>query len=108
MVYHLNLSLSHFLRPHTDKIAISLAATIFFLYGSQIHDLVKGLIKDLPFLVRLAILVLVCAFGYGLIAVAFTKLCELGLSALSDMLLAPVVSGLFLLIGLLAEKKKAM
>lgn len=105
---HIILSTSELIRPHLAKVAMSLAATILFLYGSQVHDMVKGLIKDLHFLLRLIILVLVCAFGYGVLAYGFTRLCEAGLKLLDDMLLAPVVIGLFLLIGLLAEKKKAM
>ena len=108
IIYHLVLSLSEFLRPPLGQVALSLAATILFLYGSQIHDLVKGVIKDLHFIFRLAILVLVCAFGYGVIAYSFTRLCEIGLRELDDIYLAPVVIGLFLLVGLLAERKKAM
>lgn len=100
--------LSKFLYPHLGKVALSLAATILFLYGEQIHGVVKGLIKDLHFVFRLLILVLVCAFGYGTLAYAFTRLCEAGLKLLDNLYLAPVVIGLFLLIGLLAERKKAM
>ncbi|MEI8242829.1 MAG: DUF3392 family protein [bacterium] len=106
--YHVILSMSEFTRLHLNQVAISLAATILFLYGSQIHDVVKGLIKDMHFFFRLLILVLVCAFGYGTLAYAFTRLCEAGLKLLDNLYLAPVVIGLFLLIGLLAERKKAM
>ena len=108
MIHDLFLSLSNFLHPHVSKIALSLAATILFLYGEQVHGVVKGLIKDLHFLLRLLILVLVCAFGYGTLAYVFTTLCELGLDKLDRIYLAPVVIGLFLLIGLLAERKKAI
>jgi undecaprenyl pyrophosphate phosphatase UppP len=106
--YHWILSLSGFLRPHLGQVALSLAATILFLYGEQIHGVVKGLIKELHFIFRLLILVLVCAFGYGTLAYAFTKLCEAGLRMLDNLYLAPVIIGVFLVIGLLAERKKAM
>ena len=105
---HLILSMSVFLRSHLTKVALSLAATILFLYGEQLHGVIKGLIKDLHFIFRLVILVLVCAFGYGTLVFAFTRLCEAGLRELDDLYLSPVVTGLFLLIGLLAERKKAM
>ena len=107
-IYHAILNLSAFLRPHLHQVALSLAATILFLYGEQIHGVVKGLIKELHFIFRLVILVLVCAFGYGTIAYAFSKFCEAGLRELDSLYLSPVVIGLFLLIGLLAERKKAM
>ena len=108
LVYHWILSLSEFIRPHLRQVALSFAATILFLYGEQIHGVVKGLIKDLHFIFRLLILMLVCAFGYGTLAYAFTRLCEAGLKLLDNLYLAPTVFGLFLLIGLLAERKKAM
>ncbi|MEI6210678.1 MAG: DUF3392 family protein [bacterium] len=108
IIYHVILSMSEFLRPHLDKVALSLAATILFLYGEQIHGVIKGLIKDLHFVFRLLILVSVCAFGYGTLAYAFTRICEASLNLLDSLYLAPVVIGLFLLIGLLAERKKAM
>ncbi len=108
LIYHSILTLSGYLRPHLDKVAISLAATVLFLYGEQIHSVVKGLIKDLPFLLRLLFLVLVCAFGYGTLVYAFTRLCEAGLKLLDNSTLSIVVIGVFLLIGLLAERKKAI
>jgi len=108
LVYHWILSLSDFIRPHLGQVALSLAATVLFLYGEQIHGVVKGLIKDFHFIFRLLILVLVCAFGYGTLAYAFTRLCEAGLKLLDNFSLAPVIIGLFLVIGLLAERKKAM
>jgi len=108
IIYHTVLSMSDSLRPHLGKISLSLAATILFLYGEQIHGVIKGVIKDLHFVFRLVILVLVCAFGYGTLAYAFTKLCETGLRELDSVYLSPVVIGIFLLIGLLAERKKAM
>ena len=107
-VYHVILSMSDFVRPHLGKVALSLAATILFLYGAQIHGVVKGLIKDLHFIFRLLILVFVCAFGYGTLAYAFTKVCEVSLRQLDSLYLAPVVIGLFLLIGLLAERNKVI
>ena len=106
--YHWILSASEFLRPHLAQVALSLAATVLFLYGEQIHGVVKGLIKDIHFIFRLSVLLLVCAFGYGTLAYAFTRVCEAGLRLLDDVYLAPVVIGLFLVIGLLAERKKAM
>jgi hypothetical protein len=42
-VYDLCVSVSNALHPHIAKIALSLAATLLFLYGQQIHGVVKGL-----------------------------------------------------------------
>jgi hypothetical protein len=107
-VYDLCVSVSNAFHPHIAKIALSLAATLLFLYGQQIHGVVKGLIKDLHFLLRLLILVVVCAFGYGTLGFVLTRLIELGLGQLDRFALGPVVIGLFLLVGLLAERNKAM
>lgn len=107
-VYHAILWLSDRLRPHLDQVAMSFAATILFLYGSQIHGVVKRQIQGLHFFFRLLLLVLLCAFGYGTLTVGFTVLCRRGLNMLDSIYLAPVIIGLFLLIGWLAERKKAV
>ena len=108
MLFHAILYMSAVIRDHIGQVALSFAATVLFLYGEQIHGVIKGLIKDLHFLLRLVILVLVCAFGYGTLAYALQKFFAAGLKDIDSLYLSPVVIGLFLLIGLLAERKKAM
>lgn len=107
-LHHTIVDLSGLIRVHLDMVSMSLIATTIFLYGEEIHGLVKRQIEGCPFLLRILILILVCAFGYGAITVACTRLCRQLLSFLDSSYLSPVVLGLFLIIGVLAERKKAI
>ena len=107
-ISHFLVTCSGYLRPHLDKVAISLVATALFLYGKDIHGLVKRQIQGLALVLRVAVLIVVCAVGYGALTVGCNFLCKKLLGFLDDQYLAPVVLGLFLLIGILAEKRKAV
>ena len=108
IVMHYLVLFSHYLRDHLDKVALSLVATAIFLYGEEIHGLVKRQIQGLALVLRVMILIVVCAVGYGALTVGCTFLCRKLLGFMDDNYLAPVVLGLFLLIGILAEKRKAV
>ena len=105
---HCILTCSGYLRPYLKEVSISLVATALFLYGEDIHGLVKRQIQGLALVFRVAILILVCAFGYGALSVGCTILSRKLLGFLDNYYLSPVILGLFLLIGILAEKKKAI
>ena len=105
---HCIVTCSGHLRPYLKEVSMSLVATALFLYGEDIHSLVKRQIQSLALVFRVAILILVCAFGYGTLAVGCTVLCRKLLGFLDSHYLSPVVFGLFLLIGILAEKKRAV
>jgi len=97
---------SGFLRPHLDKVAMSIVATTIFLYGFELHGVIKKQIDGCPLLLRVLILILVCAFGYGTLTVGCSMLFQHLLGFLDKHYLAPVVLSLFLLLGILAERKK--
>lgn len=97
---------SGFLRPHLDKVAMSMVATTLFLYGAELHGVIKKQIDGCPLLLRVLILILVCAFGYGTLTVGASMLFQHLLGFLDKHYLAPVVLSLFLLLGILAERKK--
>ena len=100
------VDLDRYLRPHLDKVAMSIVATTLFLYGSQLHGVIKKQIDGCPLLLRVLLLILICAFGYGSLTVRCSMLIQHLLSFFDKHYLAPVVLGLFLLLGILAERKK--
>lgn len=102
------LSLSRLVTQHLETIAAALSATFFFIYGGTIHGLLRKSMQKYHFLVRLVVFTLLCAFVYGLLTVYTAVLLEKILACLGPLYLAPIVIGLFLLIGFLAERKKQM
>jgi hypothetical protein len=98
--------ISQFLREYVREISVALVATILALYGGYINDGVKSLMKNHHFLFRFMVFVLLCAFGYGAISVYAAHFVRLLLLQLSDLWLAPIIVLCFLIIGLLAERKR--
>lgn len=108
MFDRLLVKLSMELRPHCDVIAMAIIATLLALYGDNINRLIKKRIQAYPFLGRLAIFVLLCTFGFGIFSVFIASLLEDFLLQMNRYWLAPVVIGIFLLIGFLADREKML
>ena len=99
------LKLSLWMEPHTMLIAMGIVATLIFMYANDLNRWLRKKIKKHVFIVRLLIFILVCAFGYGALAVLATAGVDWLLRHVDRYLLAPVVFATFLVIGLLAERK---
>ncbi|MFW5858249.1 MAG: DUF3392 domain-containing protein [Planctomycetota bacterium] len=99
-------SLSQVLRPHLGEVAMALVATLLVVYGNEINAAVKRRVIAWPFVVRLAVFVLLCAVGYGAIIIFVSPLVAKGLARLGGVWLAPLVAAAFLVVGILAERKR--
>ena len=95
---HIAMAISDLIHPYLTQVALALVATLLFIYGENIHALVKRPIAKQHFLVRVSILIVVCAFGYGALSVL--------LASLDRVSLAPVVCFCFVIVGILAERKR--
>ena len=94
------------MRPHLANVALAISATLLAIFGSDINGGIKELIKNWHFLVRLAVFVLLVAFGYGALSLAFAHVLARLLGQIDDLYLAPVVVVTFILIGALAEHRR--
>lgn len=99
---------SHAIRPFVPQIGMAIAATFFFVYGGNIHGVIRKSMQKYHFLVRLSLFTVICAFGYGAATVYAAVLVGKLLGTLNDIYLFPIVLCIFLLIGFLAERKKQM
>lgn len=99
-------SITHFLRQHLHDIAVAIIATLLVIFGSDINRSIKGLVKRNHFVVRLAVFVLVCAFGYGLATVFLADLLVSLLRSIPGRFLAVWILLLFVLLGLVAERRR--
>ncbi|MFH1024578.1 MAG: DUF3392 family protein [Planctomycetota bacterium] len=98
--------LSGWMRPQTHNIAMALVATVLVIYGEDINSAIKKAIQKYHFIARTLVFVAVCAFGYGTMAVLFTKLVAFLLGEMGNVLLPVAVVVLFLVVGQLAQHKK--
>lgn len=99
-------ALADWIRPHSDNIALALVATLLVVYGDEINRAVKQQLKPYPYIIRLVGFVVLCAFGYGALTVYATPVIEDLLRKVPGLYLAPVVMLLFLVVGLLAERRR--
>jgi hypothetical protein len=94
------------LRPYINDCAMAIIATILVIYGNDINNAIKGLVKKQHFIVRTFTFILVCAFGYGLMTVWLTPLLAKLLLKLPSMYLVPAVVVVFVSLGLVAQKQR--
>jgi len=99
-------TISRWFRPYLAQLSFAMVATLLMIYGSDLCRRLKGLVSRYHFLIRLAAFVLLCSGGCVAITVFATRVINRNLVSLSNELLGPVVIGLFLLIGTLAERKR--
>lgn len=97
---------SSWVRPHLALIAFTFMATLLVLYGSDIIRVLRGIIKPYPLLVRVLILMILCAFGFGWAATKLTWLMERYLFAKTGAWTGVVVLLTFIALALLADRKK--
>ena len=88
--------------------AISLAAmtTLVAIYGSDINQAIRVRIQGYNLVLRTAIFITVCAFGYGWLILQATPLLRRLIAMTPRTWLPLVVIGLFLSLGLLAQGKR--
>jgi hypothetical protein len=98
--------ITYFLRQHLHDIAIAMIATLLMTFGSDINRFIKGLIRKHHFIVRLAIFVLVCAIGYGLVTVFLADVLMIMLRSIPRQFLALSIVIIFIFLGLAAETRR--
>lgn len=94
-----------FIRGHLMEIMLAYSATVLSVYGSDINNSIKKMIRKHNFLVRFGTFVALCTFGYGLLTIIIGKILVAYMSHLSNLWLISIIAGLFILIGLIAEEK---
>jgi hypothetical protein len=98
----------HWIRSHLFAISMAWVATLFVIFGGDLNRLVKRIFARFHFLVRLAAFILLCSFGYSAATMVAAKLLNHFLAELSLKTLVPVVAGLFMAIGILAERRSKL
>ena len=71
--------------------------TLLVVFGDEINGFVKKRIRSSNFVIRTAAFVMLCVFGYGLLATA-------GASAVRSLPLTVIAA--FIVMGMLAERKR--
>jgi hypothetical protein len=98
--------LSQWMQPYYSEIALTILATILVVYGDVFNKHIKRMISPYHFVIRTAVFVLVCAFGYGLLVVFATPYVKQLILWIPYLYRGLSVFLLFLLLGYLAEHRR--
>lgn len=98
--------LAQYVRPNTGEIAVALIATFLVISGGAINAMVRTLVQHQPVWLRVAVFILLCAVGYGLLSAWLTGLIYGYLRGLSNGMFLLQVSAAFIIIGVLAERSR--
>ncbi|NMP31364.1 DUF3392 domain-containing protein [Thalassotalea sp. M1531] len=100
------IDFAQWFRPYQTQCAMAIIATLLVLFGAEISQAIRQLIKKQHILVRTLVFVFVCAFGYGALTVWLTGLFSQWLGMISDLYLMPVILLIFIVLGLYAQKQR--
>ncbi len=93
---------------HMTQITTALTASLLVIFGDDINRLVKNQVRHKHFVIRTLTFVLVCAFGFGMLAIFIAPGLAKLLSYFGDRYLVVVVVAAFVGIGMMAERKRYM
>lgn len=97
---------SQSIRPILPQISIAMTSTVLAIFGGEINDWFKAAIKRHHFVIRVTAFVLLVAFGYGALNLAVSHLLSKALMQADDLWLSPVILGVFVGLGVLAEERR--
>lgn len=100
------IDLAQWFRPYQSQCAMAIIATLLVLFGAEVSQAIRQLIKKQHLIVRTLVFVLVCAFGYGALTIWLSQMLAVALQSIADVYLVPAVVIIFLALGLYAQKQK--
>lgn len=86
--------------------ALAIIATILVIFGNDINNAIKQLVRKQHFIIRTIIFIVVCAIGYGLATVWLTGVLSVQLAKIPNLYIVPVVVIVFVALELYAQKQR--
>lgn len=108
IIYDLNLQLARHMNLHLSDIALAIVATCLVIYGNNLNNYIKRAVSSWVFVARIAIFILMCTFGYGLLTIWLQPLLEVLLKHITLPYLPISIATVFCVLGVLAERKRQL
>lgn len=96
------------LQSHLRSISTAVVTTLLVIFGDEINGFVKRTIRQYNFVVRTGAFVVLCVFGYGMLATAGASAVRTLLLYFGTPYLPLTVIAAFIAMGMLAERKRYM
>jgi hypothetical protein len=107
-LYQLLLDWGSVFRPYVRDIALAMVATCLVVFGDDVNRFVRRQTAALHFVWRTGIFILLCAFGYGALTIVLTPLLATQLAKFGNLWLPWVCLSMFILLGMLAQRKRQL
>ena len=99
------IKLSQWINPYLIELCMAQIGTFLVIHSGQLDKYFRKLLKPNPFLVRVTGFVLLNAFGYGVVTIFGARLLARFYLQIGGSVRVPVLFAVFILIGILAERK---
>ncbi len=99
------MQFSHWLYPWLGEISMAIMATLLVIYGAVINRMLKRQISHWHFIFRTIVFILLCTFGYGALLIYVTPMLKHLLASIGMVYLGPLIVGIFIALGAIAERK---
>jgi hypothetical protein len=106
MITQFLVKLSDLLQPYLFETCMAQVATILVIYSGEIDRYFRKLLKPNPFIVRVTGFILLNAFGYGFVTIAGGGVLRKFYEQIGSPVRVPVIFSIFIIIGIVAERKK--
>lgn len=100
------IELGQWFRGYQYQCSLAIIATVLVIFGNQINDVIKQVVRKQHFLIRTVIFIFVCAIGYGLATVWLTELLSLQLAKVPNVYIVPLITFIFITLGIYAQKQR--
>ena len=108
IITQLQTSANTWAREHLATIAMVFTTSLLVIYGDNINGAVKRWVQSRHFLVRAFVFILLCSFGYAFLTSTITPAVTRALFWMGESYLGVSVVAAFVLIGVLADRKRYM
>ena len=100
------IRLSQWMDPYLIEVCMAQVATFLVIHSGELDKYFRKLLKPTPFLVRVTGFVLLNAFGYGIVTIFGARVLTSFYWQIGSSGRVPVIISVFILIGILAERRK--
>ncbi len=101
------IEFSSWFAPHLVFLSTALVAALLVIFGRDINNAVRALVKKAHFVLRTLVFVILCALGYGFITVQGGIWLARLLGQVDRLFLGVIIVAAFLFVGWLAERRSA-
>lgn len=99
---HVIHEFAQFLRHHLTSISVGVIATLLTIHGATINGYFKRITKSIPFVGRFALFVVLCSAGYAFLSSQAVRFLRKFLMTQADLPLIGMVTGVFLVLAIMA------